>query len=66
MVEFQEKAEAMVGKVGEGEPPDSNETRTLYVKGWCGGGTVMVTTSGTKYAWEMDAEDLRNVREPKL
>lgn len=56
----------MVGKVGEGELPRSGETRTLYVKGWVGNGEIMVTTSASKYAWPMDADELRNVREPKL
>jgi hypothetical protein len=56
----------MVGKVGEAELPVSGETRTLFVKGWLGDGSIMVTCRGTKKAWEMDADDLRNIREPKL
>lgn len=56
----------MVGMVGEGEVPGTGETHTLYVKGWMGAGEIMVTTSGTRKAWRMDADELRNVREPKL
>lgn len=61
-----EEAKEMVGMVGEAEVPLANVTRTVYVKGWCGDNKIMVTTQSTNKAWEMNADDLRNTRDPQL